>query len=626
MPLVFKTSNSIYTIGSLNVVLPVIATAITNLLSSSVTDTGFTINWSGGIGNLTNTFYTINGITILPSSQGIGTATFSNINTSTYGKYWILIISVTNGAGTVTNTLGIYPLPAAIIHWKFDLGEFGASTMYADSNNSATLYQITNWGTGLSYQVGVNSIVEYNTGALITTSYVFGNACYATQSQGGGNKAIYLESPLSPPGYSTGGGYTFTGWYNMTGFGNVFTWYNYGTSPNSVYLMNLMVNSGSITANFGNNSLTLGTNYVTNSGSSTTINGGTWYYIAVVVNYLSTTQSNFVIYTSPQGSGAPTSALYTSPTLNFQPWNWAALFGLSQSQGGTNFSCDDFRYYNSALPLPNIQNIYSGTTTAASTATVITSSTIPVIWWKFDVGELGPSTIMADPHNSAILYQLTNWGSGLSNQVGVSSIMQYNTGALITTSYVFGNACYATQSQGGGNKAIYLDGPLSPPGYSTGGGYTFTGWYNMTGFGNVFTWYNYGASPNSVYLMNLMVNSGSITANFGNNSLTLGTNYVTNSGSSTTINGGTWYYIAVVVNYLSTTQSNFVIYTSPQGSGAPSSVLYTSPTLSFQPWNWAASFGLSQNQGGTNFSCDDFRYYNSALSLSRIQTIYTGVA
>ena len=350
------------------------------------------------------------------------------------------------------------------------------------------------------------------------------------------------------------------------------------------------------------------------------------------------------LITSGIAHGPPTT-LVLSGTYNYPNVTLSWTGGLGDNMtltytltSGTANTTTGNLTYNVAGGTANMPITGTGPWTYQVTATnskgTVNASTtlyppIAILHWKFEPGELYAANTFADPQVSGTWYQITNYGSGFSGQVGVPITLEYNSGAIITSSPspAFGTGCYDTQSQGGGNKAFCIN-TLSPPGYSTGGGYTITGWYNMNGFGNVVTWTNNAAGyANNVYFMNLRIASSSIVCNFGATNQTANTNYLQNTGFNTTITAGAWYYVAVVVNYVSTTQTNFQLYYSKQGDGVPTSVSYTSSNITFQPWNWCGgNFGLSQNQDGTRFCCDDLRYYNAPLSLSRIQTIYSGAA
>jgi hypothetical protein len=145
--------------------------AITSISTSSVTDTSFTASWSGGISLISSTTtYKINNISVIPTISDIGTASFSSLT----GTSWILIITITNGCGTVTGTSAsikaMYP-PSAI-------------TNILIPSRASTSFSAT-WSGGTSIN------------PTVTRSYSINGVTTTPTSSGTGSAAFSLLTGLS---------------------------------------------------------------------------------------------------------------------------------------------------------------------------------------------------------------------------------------------------------------------------------------------------------------------------------------------------------------------------------------------------------------------------------------------
>ena len=85
-------------------------TSITNSAPTSITSSGFTVNWTGGTGATSYT-YTINGSAATPSSSTSQSATFTGLAANT--GYSVIVTAVNNGGSTPSSSLSITTLIAA---------------------------------------------------------------------------------------------------------------------------------------------------------------------------------------------------------------------------------------------------------------------------------------------------------------------------------------------------------------------------------------------------------------------------------------------------------------------------------------------------------------------------------
>ena len=126
-------------------------TALSSLAASSISYTGFTSTWTGGVGVSAVVAYTITGIgSVTPSSSGTGTATFTGLSQLTS---WPLTVSYTNGYSTASASLTVLAPPTAITSISassITLTSFIASWVGGVGLNIVYTYTINSSSSGFS--------------------------------------------------------------------------------------------------------------------------------------------------------------------------------------------------------------------------------------------------------------------------------------------------------------------------------------------------------------------------------------------------------------------------------------------------------------------------------------------
>ena len=174
VPYVLSTSG---TMSASYYAMSPIPIAITNVVSSAVTGSGFTVTWSGGTGTAVTTTYTINGSTVTPSSSGTGTATFTSLTSAP----WTLVITATNGSGSMNGSLLV------------------TTDMTGTSSANSKTYKVRTFTlTGTTYTVTYTNPAS----SVIYILAVGGGGVPGAGSGGGGGGAggVVMQSPTLPAG------------------------------------------------------------------------------------------------------------------------------------------------------------------------------------------------------------------------------------------------------------------------------------------------------------------------------------------------------------------------------------------------------------------------------------------
>jgi hypothetical protein len=375
-------------------------TPVTNVTKSAVTNNGFTASWSGGQGLSVTTVFTINGLSVTPSSLSEGTATFTSLT----GATWVLVITPMNSSGNgVSGTVTVTLLVPAVLNYSFTSSNLGNGTdswrgvtwnMVTVKNQVTGVYSAEIYTSGLTNNTTSSpAIVQLFSALPINTvtgsrGLVLGNV--------GGNK-VYMTSSLATALSSATEGYDLgtSGAVNgpgvagldkidttvkSTGFTMCFWYFKSLRSDGSIMYYN--VDGGNARCEiFGNNGNIYVTTYnavnrvwgtrlasitgVEGSIGNPVISSAGWVHIAITMTnngsynngtlkmyYNGTLNSttNNVIYPGTSANG------YISLASSVGPFMW---FGSPPGYCNGVFGIDQVRFYNSVVTDAYVQEIYN---------------------------------------------------------------------------------------------------------------------------------------------------------------------------------------------------------------------------------------------------------------------------
>ena len=378
-------------------------TSITNIQSTVLSATSFTVTWSGGLGTASLTTFTLNGVTTTPTSVGVGTATFNGLT----GTSWAVVIravGLTTVTGSTTVTL---PAPTAIT----GVGSTGVtSTGFTVTWSGGTGYGVTNTytiggvsktpssqGTGTATFTGLSGSPW---SLIITATNAIGSVTGSTTVTLGTlvTNTTLLYS-ITEPGTNWGNAQNL---FNQTyvGSGNSYTWGSLGFSggPPS-----------------------------TNTTYSTTVSGvtvyGPWAQINPAGSNLSLTQFQFWDYPDGNGTGksAPVSITLAGSNNNS---TWTTITTISTATP-----------YDYSMHTYNLTDIPSYTSIRFIFTSINGNDALYLKGINF-TGYSNPVSTGTLTANSSLTYTITepgtNWGNAqnLFNQTYVGSGNSYTWGSL----------------------------------------------------------------------------------------------------------------------------------------------------------------------------------------------------
>jgi sugar lactone lactonase YvrE len=363
-------------------------TAITNVNASSITASGFTIGWSGGVGANSYTF-TLNGTLVTPASYSMvtNTAIFTGLNSATS---YVVVVIATNFNGTTYSALVANPASVTGIQFWLD-GQDPLNTGTPPSNGAlSTWFDKSGLSNNITQSNGTfqptftNNYVTFNNNRNYpmpisvmnntinhTLFFVFNPTSnsnfFMVKQKDGAN--TYNALSMTVYVNSGGGGATgtsgFVYWHNKNGaLANYTTVFSTGTT----YLIALVYDGTTINLYINgtlNNSATGSQYNLPNDTSPTGWILGGWYQSG---GYVNSNTTNYNLYSMLFF----TTALGTTDRQNME--------GYLAWRFGTNSSLpSNHPYYSSGPSAGFLVSTLTGPPSGI-TATTVTTSSIAISW------------------------------------------------------------------------------------------------------------------------------------------------------------------------------------------------------------------------------------------------------
>jgi hypothetical protein len=222
--------------GGTNITTSNTPSAPTNITGSSISQTGFTLNWSNGAPATSYTF-TLNGSAATPISSSVSnkTATFSGLTAGT--TYAVLITAVNSFGSTPSASTNIPTVPSQPVSLSSSSITASSFTISWSGGTGATSYTYTNNGSSItpSSDQGVASKTATFSGLTAATPYSI--VVNATNSSGTTSSSSISVTTTNAPSQPTGlssSNVTTTGFTISWSNGNPATSYSYTLNGASV--------------------------------------------------------------------------------------------------------------------------------------------------------------------------------------------------------------------------------------------------------------------------------------------------------------------------------------------------------------------------------------------------------
>jgi len=342
----YNSSNALLASGPLTV-----PAQITNLAASSITTTGCTLSWSGGVG--TGVSYTITYSPVAasaPSTASSSPVTVTNLAPST--TYTITLNMVVGGSVVqsasisnvrtknlviLTTASGASPLIAYSFITDYYTSVNGTSGYYTNLANQGTdsFYVFNSLSSGTTTSTYTFKYLNFSTNC--GTNYA---ASTAPKGSIGNNDTAYTNFISSITSSTTFTSFTITYWININNGNPIWNRYaNIGDAHNyQIYDQKGGVENA---GNFG----------------TRTLNASTWYFVATTL-----TGETLYLWSCAVGSTFPTSAITVGKGSNSQGVNVNAyfLFGATRwNDGNAVFYLADLRIYGSALSQSDLSSMFT---------------------------------------------------------------------------------------------------------------------------------------------------------------------------------------------------------------------------------------------------------------------------
>jgi len=203
--------------------------APTSIMGSSITQTGFSLTWSGGTGATSYTF-SLNGSAATPISSSVSnkTATFSGLTAGT--TYAIIITAVNSFGSTPSSSTSIPTLPSNITNLTSSAITSTSFTLTWSGGTGATSYTYTNNGSSISSsndQGVANKTVSFSGLSAGTTYSIVINATNSSGTTSSSSISVTTTNPPSQPTNLTSSSITTTGFTISWANGDIATSYIY---------------------------------------------------------------------------------------------------------------------------------------------------------------------------------------------------------------------------------------------------------------------------------------------------------------------------------------------------------------------------------------------------------------